>query len=112
MLGMADTLWQRGAGFELHYSARNAAQAAFAGRLQRSPAASRVRFHWSESDGRLDFARLLARAPALSRLYVCGPSAFIQSAVAAAARLGWPSDRLHVESFSLGHGPAAVVPRV
>jgi vanillate monooxygenase ferredoxin subunit len=99
MLGMVDALWRRGAGFELHYSARNADRAAFVDRLRCSSAASRVNFHWSEAQGRLDFTRVLSRAPTLSHLYVCGPGAFIDAAFTAASRLGWASERLHAETF-------------
>jgi vanillate monooxygenase ferredoxin subunit len=99
LLGMADTLWRQGAGFELHYSARNAERAAFDEALRKCSYGARVRRHWSEESGRIGFEQVFARVPALSHLYLCGPGSFIDSAVAAATKLGWPLERLHLESF-------------
>jgi vanillate O-demethylase ferredoxin subunit len=100
LLGMADTLWRRGAGFELHYVARNPARAAFADALQVCGHAARVRCHWSEEHGRFDFQHLLRRVPGMSHLYLCGPTSFIDSAVGSAAKVGWPVERLHLEAFA------------
>ena len=102
LLAMAESLWRRGAGFELHYSARNAARAAFAHGLRTRPHAPRVNFHWSEMHGRMEFDRLLKRVPPSSHLYLCGPAAFIDSALAAATRLGWAAERMHFESLKPG----------
>lgn len=63
--------------------------------------AARVRRQWSEEHGRIDFGRILGQVPVLSHLYVCGPSAFLESAVDAATTLGWPVERIHMESFAL-----------
>lgn len=106
LLSMADALWRTGAGFELHYSARNANRAAFDQTLRERPYAARVKCHWSEELGRIDFERILRQVPRLSHLYVCGPVAFIDSAVAAATTAGWPVDRIHLESFKPIHGHA------
>lgn len=99
LLSMADALWRIGAGFEMHYSARNANRAAFVQTLRERPYAARVKCHWSEELGRIDFGRTLRQVPRLSHLYVCGPAAFIDSAVAAATTAGWPVERIHLESF-------------
>lgn len=99
LLGMADTLWHQGAGFEMHYSAQNAERAAFDELLRKCSYSSRVRRHWSEERGRIGFEQVLARVPALSNLYVCGPASFIDSTVSAATKSGWPLQRMHLESF-------------
>lgn len=100
LLAMAESLWRQGAGFELHYSTRNLARAAFAEALRCHSHASRVHLHSSEEHGRIDLVRLLRRVPALSHLYVCGPAGLIGSAAAATAKLGWAAERLHFESFA------------
>lgn len=108
LLCMADSLWRRGASFELHYSARHAGRAAFADAIQREPWASRVHLHWSERMGHLNVASLLRGAPALSHVYACGPQAFIGSAVAAFVNSGRAMDRLHLEWFSTQREPRAM----
>jgi vanillate O-demethylase ferredoxin subunit len=100
LLGMAEDLWRRGAGFELHYSARNARHAAFANDLVHAPYRHQVHVHWSENQpGRIDFGRCLGGLPSLSHIYVCGPSPFLASALNVAGKLSWPHDRLHFERF-------------
>jgi vanillate O-demethylase ferredoxin subunit len=101
LLAMADTLWCRGAGFEMYYCARNTARAPFEEALRTCAYAARVRRQWSEEHDRIDFGRILGQVPVLSHLYVCGPSAFMESAVAAATTLGWPVERIHMESFAI-----------
>lgn len=102
LLGMADTLWRQGAGFEMHYGARNADRAAFLDTLRASSYATRVKYHWSEEQGWIDFVRILRRVPVLSQLYVCGPVGFVDCAVAAATTAGWPVERIQLESFEPG----------
>lgn len=43
----------------------------------------------------------LATQPFGTHLYVCGPSAFMDDVVAAAAALGWPPSRIHLERFGI-----------
>ncbi len=47
----------------------------------------------------LDLTALLTAQKLHTHLYVCGPSAFMDAAAAAARALGWPASRLHLESF-------------
>jgi len=42
---------------------------------------------------------VLAKQPAGSRLYVCGPTGFIDFVVKTAKDSGWPADRVHLEYF-------------
>ena len=99
LAAMAHALWRRGASFELHYSCRNAERAALRESLLASPLASRVRWHWSESAGRLDVLRLLRAASPASEVYVCGPAGLLHAAVAAQEALGRDAARLHFERF-------------
>lgn len=41
----------------------------------------------------------LADQPFGTHLYVCGPSSFIEYVIGAAAELGWPASRIHLEHF-------------
>lgn len=106
ILAMAETLAARGAGFEMHYSARSPERAAFKERLAASHLARQVHFHYDSGDAaqKLDLDALLARPDAGTHLYVCGPQGFIEHVLGAARALGWPAGRLHVEYF----GAAAV----
>jgi len=99
LIAMAAALWQRGAGFQLLYTARNRQRAAFAEALRKSSYAARAHFHWTEERGRPDFALTLRRVPASSHLYVCGPSGLITAVVAAAHTLSWRPEQIHVEHF-------------
>lgn len=100
LLSMAAELWHRGAGFELHLSARNLHQAPFVSYLQQQPYRGRLHFHWSEDvGGRIDFARCFSRLSPLSHIYLCGPSGFMQNAIGVAHQTGVSNERLHFESF-------------
>ena len=55
--------------------------------------------------GRTAFTRrlgpMLASQPIGTHVYVCGPSGFMDGVVAAAADLGWPPSRIHLERFGV-----------
>lgn len=102
LLAMASELQDRGASFALHYSAKSAAHAAFAGELK-AAYADRVHLHFSQGaggEGRLDIDSALANAPPQSLLYVCGPQRFIDAVVACAKARGWDEDAIRRESFA------------
>jgi vanillate monooxygenase ferredoxin subunit len=100
LLSMAAELWHRGAGFELHLSARNLQQAPFATYLLKQPYRGRVHFHWSEeAGGRIDFARCFSNLSPLSHIYLCGPARYMQDAMAASQPLGIAIERVHFELF-------------
>jgi ferredoxin-NADP reductase len=44
----------------------------------------------------------LADQPMGTHLYVCGPASFIEFVTGAAADLGWPASRIHMEHFGSG----------
>ncbi|CAB5717254.1 Phthalate dioxygenase reductase [Delftia tsuruhatensis] len=103
LMSMAKALVRQGASFEMHYCARSAQRMAFRQDLERD-ARCGLRVHLYFDDGPLDqcidLPRLL-EAPGPGRhLYVCGPTGFMDAALAQAARAGWPQARLHSERFS------------
>lgn len=99
LIPMAETLWRRGSAFELHYSARHPGCAAFETELLQSPFLGRVRFHWSETRGHLDFRKTYERAPSGTDVYVCGPSSFIDAALRSYVSWSGTIEHWHVESF-------------
>ncbi|HEU5296207.1 MAG TPA: PDR/VanB family oxidoreductase [Burkholderiaceae bacterium] len=109
ILCMAERLATVGADFELHYATRSRARTAFFERISGSRFAARVAFHFDDGDAgqRLDIAAVLARQSVLTHLYVCGPTGFMDAALAAARGGGWDEGRIHYEFFS-----ADVRPRV
>jgi vanillate O-demethylase ferredoxin subunit len=108
MLAMAWALHAAGKPFELHYSARSRAQAAFIDELANAPWASCVRLHVPDgAEGQpLDPAAVLCAAPAGRHLYVCGPSGFMDWVMEGAAAAGLSANQLHKELFA---APAAPV---
>lgn len=57
----------------------------------------------TSSRGRPDLEALLARQPADTTAYVCGPPALIKGTRQAAQRLGWPTERVRHEVFNAAH---------
>ncbi len=99
LMCMAQRLAAIGASFELHASNRSRARSAFLDELK----SFGERFHLHLDDGdasqKLDLPAVLKAAPAGSRIYVCGPTGFIDFVVATAKAQGWPADQLHLEYF-------------
>ena len=83
--------------WELHYSCRSRADAAFLGDLM---ALDQVHCHFDdEHAGRvLDLASPIARAPRNAHLYCCGPAAMLKSFEALTEN--WPREQIHVEYFT------------
>lgn len=97
ILAMAESLAAGGASFELHYCVRTRAHAAFSDRLAKHHS---VHLHVSGEAGEADFDHLLAKPPQGAQLYICGPTGFTDSALAAAQRQAWPADAVHTERFA------------
>ncbi len=99
LMCMAQRLAAIGASFELHASNRSRARSAFLDELK----SFGERFHLHLDDGeasqKLDLPAVLKAAPAGSRIYVCGPTGYIDFVVATAKAQGWPADQLHLEYF-------------
>ncbi|WP_341892649.1 PDR/VanB family oxidoreductase [Variovorax sp. YR752] len=107
LLCMAERLANAGAAFEMHYCTRSKSRTAFVPRIEASPFAERVQFHFDDGPAaqRLDIAALLAQAPAGRHLYVCGPKGFMDAVLGSARAQGWPEAQIHFEFF--GAEPAA-----
>ncbi len=100
MLAMAYELSQRGVDFELHYSFRARANAAFLDVLSNAPFASQVTLYDNAACAKLDAPTVLAQPEAGVHLYVCGPSGFMDHVLNTAAAQGWPAEQTHREFFS------------
>jgi vanillate O-demethylase ferredoxin subunit len=102
ILSMAERLQALGAPFKMHYCCRTKSRAAFVGRIASSPFAPKVQFHYDDGDSAqaFDLAACLANADPRTHLYVCGPKGFMDAVLAAAAKFGWDSSRLHYEFFT------------
>ncbi|MGM0700785.1 MAG: PDR/VanB family oxidoreductase [Pseudomonadota bacterium] len=102
LLCMAERLAHTNADFELHYCTRSPARTAFRERIAASSFAERVRFHFDDGEPsqRLDLEALLGTPDPDARVYVCGPSGFIDAVLTTCKEAGWPSDRLHTEYFT------------
>jgi vanillate O-demethylase ferredoxin subunit len=101
LLAMARQLHREGAEFQLHLAARHRARAAFVNEIAGLPWAHRFALHLDDGPPgqRLDLDALLATRGPDDRVYVCGPAGFMAAVTDAAARHGWPADRIHQESF-------------
>ena len=99
LLCMAQRLAATGASFEIHACNRALVRSAFLNELQ----AFGERFHLHLDDGeaaqKLDLPAVLKASPAGTRLYVCGPTGFIDFVVSTAKSHGWPTDHVHLEYF-------------
>jgi vanillate O-demethylase ferredoxin subunit len=102
MLAMAYELSQRGVDFELHYSFRAQANAAFFDVVNEAPFASQVVLYDNAATpaAKLDAACVLAQPEAGVHLYVCGPTGFMDYVLSTAAAQGWPAEQVHREFFS------------
>ncbi len=102
LLCMAERLARLGASFELHHCVRNADSAAYRARRAAAPYGQRTHLHCDDGAPaqRLQIDVLLARVPAGTHLYVCGPQGFMDALLGAARRAQWPEERLHCEYFS------------
>jgi ferredoxin-NADP reductase len=95
-----------GASFELHYAVRAAGELPFLDELKRRCA---ERLHvYVDPDGSALMRglrdRILGRQPVGTDLSLCGPEPMMEAVVGAATELGWPSERIHLERFSLPAG--------
>ena len=107
ILAMAETLAAGGSPFTLHYCVRTRGHVAFPERIAALQAAGQVHLHIEAESGRANLEHLLAAAHRDAHLYICGPAAFNDAAVATAARLGWPAGAVHTERFAADFTPQA-----
>lgn len=102
LLCMAQRLAAIGADFTLHYCTRSPERTAFRQEIGASAFADRVRFHFDSgpAEQKLNLDSLLAQPGADTRLYVCGPTGFIDHVVGSAKSKGWNSGQIHLEYFA------------
>jgi reductive dehalogenase len=105
MVAFAHTLHRGKRPFELHYSVSNAEDLAFSADIGAFPWSGHVSQHVSSAGGRADLARIFAGAGSDDHVYVCGPDAYMDAVLAAAADAGIPDDHLHREYFSVPEQP-------
>lgn len=102
---MVRQLSAEGRAFALHYSGRSLQQMAFVEPLRHAVFADKVRVYADDEGGleQLDLPAAIGAPSPDRRLYVCGPSGYMNHVLEAARRLGWLESRLHREYFSPAH---------
>ncbi|MEN8131559.1 MAG: pyridoxamine 5'-phosphate oxidase family protein [Pseudomonadota bacterium] len=100
ILSMLQRLASKGQSFEMHYTARTYSELAFRNRIEQL-AGDSVYFYASRDPHgqRLDLERLLSTPRPGVHVYVCGPRRMIIAVRELAVVHGWPSTRIHFESF-------------
>ena len=101
LLCMAQRLATTGATFEMHYATRSPERTAFRDEIGASKFADHVHFHHDSGppEQKLDLESLLAKPDPGTRIYVCGPTGFIEYVTGTAKAKGWPADHVHLEYF-------------
>jgi vanillate monooxygenase ferredoxin subunit len=101
LLCMAQRLTTIASDFTLHYCTRSPQRTAFRDEIEASAFAQRVRFHFDNGppSQKLHLENVLKAADPGTRLYVCGPTGFIDHVVNTAKAWSWNSDQIHVEYF-------------
>ncbi|HEY0285417.1 MAG TPA: PDR/VanB family oxidoreductase [Pseudomonas sp.] len=85
------------ANVELHYLYRPGLTDAYVTQLQQRLGA---RFHGYPAGSHVDLTTILSDRPLGSHVYTCGPQRLLDDVCQHATRLGWPSSRVHWETFS------------
>ncbi len=101
LLCMAQRLASIDADFTLHYCTRSPERTAFREEIGASGFAQRVQFHYDAGppEQKLNLEEALGAPDASVRLYVCGPTGFIDYVVNTAKAKGWSADHIHLEYF-------------
>lgn len=95
---MAHKLSDDGRPFELHYTARSRAEAAYSDDLDYTLGA-RLHLYAADRQQRLDVPRLMAHAAVDAEFYVCGPAQLIDVVRKEAMVLGFADERVRFERF-------------
>jgi ferredoxin-NADP reductase len=100
ILSMARTLVQHGRSFELHYTTRTPARMAFREGIE-ALAGEKAHFYFThvERPQPVDLEALLATPRPGAHVYVCGPPGMIRAVTSLGEEAGWPTGRIHFESF-------------
>lgn len=105
MVAMAHRLHAIGADFELHYSARNRVQLAYARLIAQTPWSSSAHFHVSGENRRANFHALFADLPPGAQVYACGSDRYMQGVLDAAEAADVPAENRHLEYFAVPETP-------
>jgi len=105
MIAMAHRLHALGKGFDMHYSCKSRAEAAFLTDLKNMPWAEKIHYHFSDEDSRVDLKQLFSTAHPDHHIYVCGPDRFMQAVLETAEKAGYAADNLHREYFLVPETP-------
>lgn len=102
ILCMAERLAHTSAEFEMHYCTRSPSRTAFRDRILGSDFADRVHFHFDDDaeEQRLNLPAIVDKPDPNTRVYICGPSGFIDFVLATCKEHGWQSSQLHIEYFA------------
>lgn len=100
MISMATRLRSIPQGFEFHYTARSAENAAYCDDLVQA-FGSKFHMHFDDDPATaLDLPRLIADLPVSHHLYICGPQGMIEATKKLADDAGIAPNRVHFELFS------------
>lgn len=96
---MAARLADIGASADVYYMARSKAHAAFQEKFEALDLGDAVHCRQDDVDGFLDLDAVMRDAKPGSHVYICGPGAMLDAALAAAER-HLPKDQIHFERFA------------
>jgi ferredoxin-NADP reductase len=96
---MAARLAEKGASVEVYYMARSRDHAAFQEKFEALGLGDAVRCRHDDTDGFLDLDAVMREAKPGSHVYICGPGAMLDAALAAGER-HLPKEQVHFERFS------------
>jgi len=100
ILGMAHELYERGASFEVHVSARDKASLPFGESLSELPFSDRINVYLNDEPERKFIPE---KAVALweegRELYICGPSGFMEWVELSLTGIDWPNEKIFSETF-------------
>ncbi|GGH34241.1 reductive dehalogenase [Cribrihabitans marinus] len=105
MIAFAHRLHALGRSFTLHYAVSSRAAAGYLDDLAAVPWAERVQLHVSDEGTRADLDTVLSGYRPGWHVYTCGPDRFMDAAMQAAARQGFPEEARHLEYFSVPEQP-------
>ncbi len=99
LLSMARFLDKSGLPYELHYFVRTGEQAAFRDQLEALSGKVIIHQGLPRAEIATTIATTLGSWSRAQHVYVCGPSAMLESVRATAAEQGWPDEAIHFEYF-------------
>ncbi len=105
MMAMAHELDSANMPFELHYSCKTRASAAFLADIKQAPWADRMKLYVSEEGTRANLSHILSGYQSGDQVFTCGPDAYMESVLDTAGQQGFPDEARHFEYFSVPELP-------